>query len=501
MKWIVPAKSVVNMFPDPEAWQGISVETSCPAELLPQQIIENGRRIILDFGETLTGRVRLRLESLKAPDSPIRLKFLAAELPYEAYHDPDTYTSGLGRGWFQEELITAYDLPAEIELPRRCSLRYLVIDVAACPCDCGLMITRAEVIAQSSVGSELPSPLPGWDREFAVIDRVCSRTLRNCMQEFPEDGPKRDRRLWLGDLRLQALVNHVTYKRYDLFERGIRLLHSCKNDYGMIPGAILMSPKPHASSLVLDYALLFGRLLLEHCRFSGDFKIGDELFADAEHQLDFFRKGFDGKNSISLPPACWMFIDHVNGFERYTPCACIAIWAAEAAAELAALLNKPDKTVSALKSEAEAWRQILRSTMLDKESGLLRSGRSGQLSWASQIWGVLSGVLTQEEGRDVLSRQESTPDMIKPQSPYLMHYFLEACCACGLHDLLFSTIRRYWGGMVSRGADTFWEIYNEENAFYTPYGNGDDPRNNSACHAWSGTPGWFLRNTVSNKVQ
>jgi hypothetical protein len=31
------------------------------------------------------------------------------------------------------------------------------------------------------------------------------------MQEVFEDGPKRDRRLWLGDLRLQALVNDVTF--------------------------------------------------------------------------------------------------------------------------------------------------------------------------------------------------------------------------------------------------------------------------------------------------
>lgn len=29
----------------------------------------------------------------------------------------------------------------------------------------------------------------------------------DCMQSVFEDGPKRDRRLWLGDLRLQALAS------------------------------------------------------------------------------------------------------------------------------------------------------------------------------------------------------------------------------------------------------------------------------------------------------
>jgi hypothetical protein len=46
----------------------------------------------------------------------------------------------------------------------------------------------------------------------------------NCMQEVFEDGPKRDRRLWLGDLRLQALVNDVTFGHHDLVRRCLYLL-------------------------------------------------------------------------------------------------------------------------------------------------------------------------------------------------------------------------------------------------------------------------------------
>jgi hypothetical protein len=49
------------------------------------------------------------------------------------------------------------------------------------------------------------------DPQLKAIDNVAVLTLQNCMQEVFEDGPKRDRRLWLGDLRLQALVNDVTF--------------------------------------------------------------------------------------------------------------------------------------------------------------------------------------------------------------------------------------------------------------------------------------------------
>lgn len=488
-KWIVPAKNVVDLVKSPKPWQQTAAVPAFPAENLPDQMLAKGERIVLDFGETLVGKVRLRLECLRSIDSPVKLKFLAAELPYEAAGDPETFESGLGRGWLQEDMITVYELPAEIELPYRWSFRYLVVDVIACP-HTRFRITKAEAIAQSSAGQELPAPLPGWEREMRLIDEACARTLRNCMQDFPEDGPKRDRRLWLGDLRLQALVNHVTFRRYDQFERGIQFLAGCTDDRGMIPAAVMMSPEPHGSSFILDYSLIFARLLLEHCRFSGNPELGGELFEAAEKQLDFFRAALD-ENLGFHHPGGWLFIDHCQKLDRTAPMVCAAIWGAEALAELAELLNRPAGKIDALRQEADSWRKALRASSFDPELGMLRSGYERQLSWASQIWGALAGVLSPEEARAALVRLPDLPDAVGPQTPYLMHYFLEACRACGAEDLLENTIRRYWGGMIRHGADTFWEAYREDDDFYTPYGN--DPRNNSACHAWSSTPSFFLR--------
>ena len=55
------------------------------------------------------------------------------------------------------------------------------------------------------------------------IDEVSIATLRDCMQTSFEDGPRRDQRLWVGDLRLQALTNYVTYKANDLVKRCLYL--------------------------------------------------------------------------------------------------------------------------------------------------------------------------------------------------------------------------------------------------------------------------------------
>ena len=45
-------------------------------------------------------------------------------------------------------------------------------------------------------------PLPaGVPEDLRRIDEVAAATLRDCMQTTFKDGPRRDRRLWTGDLR------------------------------------------------------------------------------------------------------------------------------------------------------------------------------------------------------------------------------------------------------------------------------------------------------------
>ena len=48
----------------------------------------------------------------------------------------------------------------------------------------------------------------------------------------------------------------------------------------------------------------------------------------------------------------------------------------------------------------------------------------------------------------------------------------------------------YWGGMLDRGADTFWEVWDPNDERLSPYGSH---LVNSYCHAWSCTPAWFIR--------
>lgn len=126
----------------------------------------------------------------------------------------------------------------------------------------------------------------------------------------------------------------------------------------------------------------------------------------------------------------------------------------------------------------------------DKDTGLFLSGKNRQISYASQAWMVLSDVVSGEEAKKVLSALDVQSHVLRPGGPYLYHYVVEAYIKAGMNKQAKNLVQTYWGGMVKKGADTFWEVYDPENELLSPYGFFPV---NSYCHAWSCTPVYFIR--------
>lgn len=481
--WTVIGGQIVTPVADAAAWQGVSFAPR--AELLADQKLSTHSTVFVDFGEHIVGKLHFFITMPdRACDAPVRLRLRFAELPHEAaFPDLSAYQGGLCASWLQEEIITIDNPPELIELPRRYAFRYLRIEVMAAVAP--VVFTKLECVVSSSAAVDVV-PVTG---EFSEIDAVGLRTLRNCMQNVFEDGPKRDRRLWLGDLRLQALVNAVTYKNFDLVERSLYLLASCTTEEGMIPAAVFDRPNPELGSLILDYALLLPSILLEHFRYSGRDEICRELFPLAVHQMSFMRRNFNAQGGFVTPEKIWLFIDW-SLVDRASPMTCVYIFALRQLAELANELGLPNEEFA---TEAQIRTEILRRDKFDPVRQVIVSGEKSEVSWASQSWAILADVLTPAEGQAALSYLESHPESYRPNTPYLWHYVLEACEKCGARELELKIIRDYWGGMVKNGADTFWEAYIPEQPFFSPY---NDPLVNSACHAWSCTPSCFLRRLI-----
>ena len=126
--------------------------------------------------------------------------------------------------------------------------------------------------------------------------------------------------------------------------------------------------------------------------------------------------------------------------------------------------------------------------LYDAEKGVFVSGTDKQVSYCSQAWMILSGVASNTEGVTALKNVEKMENVVRPGAPYLYHYVIEAMIQVGMAQEAKDLLTNYWGDMVKKGADTFWEVYDPKNDFLSPY---NAYLVNSYCHAWSCTPVYF----------
>ncbi len=487
-RWdVLPVAQVIPVR-DSSAWQGWRMKQIHPRKMLAERSFKNGDHFILDFGEELVGKLKLTLRSEQNyNDSPVRLRLIFAEFPLEITERNRKYTGTLSRAWIQDEIVTLDDMPQTYTLPRIYAMRYLFVEIIATPNR--LVFEDIRFTARSAVRDFVP-PLPEFSPEETELDRAAQRTLRNCMQGVLLDGPKRDRRLWLGDLRLEAQVNAATFRRFDIIERSIYLLAAFQQENGQIPACIFDRPEPYGtSSFISDYAFLFADLLWFHYEQTGNKELLKEMYSIAAKQFELFREHYrTGVAQQELP--AWNFIDWCDGLDRMTACEGCYIFGLRKLAKIARLLKKyPD--AKRFEQEAEFLSAELRQKKFDPKKGLFVSGKKNQISYASQIWMILAEVVTGTDARRLLEKMEHCKKIVKPVTPYLHHHLLEAYRVAGEKEKMMRHLHNYWGSMLKKGMNVFPEVFVEEKERLTPYGN--DPRINSACHAWSCAPSYFLR--------
>ena len=223
-------------------------ETVRPISGIPDHALMENESIILDFGNHFVGYFTLKLSSQGShPDAPVWLAVKFCENALELNETLDGYAGWISKSWVQQEQVHIDVLPAVFPFPRRYAFRYVKIDILALSSKYQLVIEDASAEVTTSADDSVPVPLISDEKDIA-IDRAALRTLRNCMQDFFEDGPKRDRRLWLGDLRLQALTNSVTFHNYDLVKRCLYLFAATADKEGRIAACLFTEPKV----LILD---------------------------------------------------------------------------------------------------------------------------------------------------------------------------------------------------------------------------------------------------------
>ncbi len=483
--------AVIRPISDPSTFLQWRTEHVSEASALYDRVMRRGDSAIFDFGEHLTGYLIFSLSGEgRGVDAPARLKLTFGEVPAEIAEPFDPYRGMLSRAWLQDEVINIDVLPATIRMPRRYAFRYLKIEVIDTSPNYGLRFSAIQADAVSSAvanPASLPSNVPELLRQ---IDRVSIATLRDCMQTVFEDGPKRDRRLWIGDMRLQALTNYATFRNFDLVKRCLYLFAAFPREDGLLPACVFENPKPtRGHEYIIDYAALYAAAVVDYAQASNDWATAEDLWPAVRRQMEILSAHVRPDGIFSAPPSSWVFIDWNQSLDRTAAMHGVFVYSLRYALKLARKVGAQTE-VSDYSRRIQILTHAGHSAFYDSAQRVFISGPKRQVSFASQAWLILSGIATRKEAVGALQQISTANEVVKPGGPYLYHYVVDAMLHCGMKEEARSLIEFYWGGMVKAGADTFWEVYDPANPLLSPYGS---VLVNSYCHAWSCTPAYLLR--------
>jgi alpha-L-rhamnosidase len=490
-QWIDHPLRVVKFAPDPEAFFGCKPVQTFTAEELPSLSYGKGDQFILDFGSHRVGffSFHLGVDGINV-DAPARLKLTFGEVPYDVTEELHPCNTWISTSWLPDEVINVDWLPTQVNMPRRYAFRYVKIEVIDTSPKYKVRFSNIQARCVSAVSSATAlavEPLRTNNKELVALDRISQVTLRNCMQTVFEDGPRRDRRVWMGDLRLQALTNYCTFKDYSLVKRCLYLFAALPREDGSLPACLFEKPKlAPASDYIVDYDALFGPTVYDYTVASGDKDTAVELWPTILGSMKMALSHLDENGVFDTEATqAWKFLDWSDGLDITAGMHGVVLFCSKQINKLAVLLSKPVPFEDIVQKMT-----IAASAFYDESKGVFLSGPARQLSWTSQAWLSLAGAMTPDICLRALTTAIADPTAMKPLTPYAYHHVAEALARCGGEKQCLELMGTYWGGMVKAGADTFWECFDSVEPRRSPYG---DCHNNSYCHAWSCTPSYLLR--------
>ncbi len=470
---------------------GWRIEPAGGPEALDALVLHKGDSCIIDFGGHRTGHFSFELLGVGPNvDAPARIRFVFGEVISDVAEPLHPYKGWLSESWLPEEIVTIDYLPQSVRLPRRYAFRFVKVEIVDTSSSFGVTFKSVHAHALTSAKGAPPALPDHTPDDLKRIDAVAAATLRDCMQTVFEDGPRRDQRLWTGDLRLQALTSYAIFPNSDLVKRCLYLLAAYPRSDGLLPGDVFEQPKPmRAGDFPHDYAVFFAVTLADYVKATGDIATGLDLWPTAVRQLEVLKQYVDALGLFVIPAGMWVFIDWQDTLDRAASMQAIYIYGLKRLSLLAETLSRKSD-VTAFPARIATMEKAALKAFYDAHAGVFVSGQSRQVSLASQAWMTIAGVGTKAQQARALRTALKDTKTVRPRTPYLNHYVCEALFLAGCDAEAVDMMRAYWGGMIKAGADTFWEAYSPENPRVAPY---NDFHVNSFCHAWSCTPSYLLR--------
>ncbi len=306
-------------------------------------------------------------------------------------------------------------------------------------------------------------------------------TLDACMKENYEDCPLREHAQYMGDMRVEALMNYYAFGDTRLIAKGLRQFAREQREDGwfktLCPGSTLHN--------IVDYLPLWVTALREYYLFTGDMELLKELYPNMQRLMRWLKSQSNEKGLLAKMPDWWIFIDWadikkegiVTGLQcLYYKALIDASWIAK---------NCGDETGRKLYLvEALKVREATNNLLWDERKGAYTdcSQDNSGFSIQTNCLAVICNIADENKKRRInyFIANGNSKQII---TGYFKTYELEALFYLKNRMGFFKGFL-YWEEMLKKGAGTWWEIFDAE--------AGDAIPANSLCHGWSSGPLFHL---------
>ena len=431
-------------------------------------------RFVLDAGEEMTAFLHLGLSGGKG--SVIELLYSECYVTDEGKHNRADAVEGHLEGYTDFYTVGGFAHEACEPFWFR-TFRFLQVTIRTADEPLTLNAldydeTGYPLKVRTSVTTSDPTLMPVWD--------ISLRTLRRCMHDTYMDCPFYEQLQYVQDTRSEILYTYAVSADDRLARQAIDDFASSQR-----PDGLLNACYPNKNANVIPgFSIYYILMLHDHMMYFGDKELIRRYLPVVEGILHFFRSHrtqsglVDKVGGVNGKAEKWSFIDWAGDWMPtygmptsglYGPLtmeSLLYLYGLKKAAELAKWIGEKNLSET-WRNDAESLSKAIRRECMDGSGMLTDAPGRTELSQHAQVFGVLTGVLTDVEGRRNLLR--TVEDRTITQCTVAMCFYLfRALEKTGLYEYT----DRYWDiwrNMISNGCTTCVEA-----ADYS----------RSECHAW-----------------
>lgn len=415
-----------------------------------QRAVDGG--VLYDFGRAVNGTVTVQTSS------PITL----------CYGESETEARDVEMCYYKQENVTA------TTVVRKRAFRYVFVP------DCQLGTVDLTAVHEY-LPKDNPSQFTSDNKLINQIWQVATETLNLCSDLFFIDGIKRDRWIWAGDAYQANFINQYSFFNEDIDKRTLLALRG-QDDI-----------KQHMNTIV-DYSMFWVIGVLNHYQMTGDRGFLEIVYPKLESMVQYFIKQTNDKGFIYGRDQDWIFVDWSEMDKQGTVAAeqVLLLEVYQTIMTCGAVLNKPVDRYQ-MKYD-QLWKNLMTYFWDDEKGAFIDSYESGKrhVTRHANIFAILFDVVDADKQRSILKNVLLNDQITQITTPYFKFFEQDALCKLGERHRVYQVLLDYWGGMLDRGAVTFWEEFDPTQHGKEMYAMYGDPYGKSLCHAWGASPIYLL---------